>query len=336
MSNDITISAIPPLAEPAHVLAMIHCLNVHFQAIAADMSVKFVTNDEHFYLKNGQMNNRYFHDSAHFTVNGSNKLAKTLGLLNVVNGKKRMVFAVTNQCRINASSTKSTVTTMIILIRHFGIVSNKNQDRKIVVAVWFNVTNPHSVPVSRHPIMPQSSPYLNTVFRWDRGVARDRCTAIRTGNIGRHRALKPKGQNQLASVGTKRQGFQPSMNSHILSENPQSRGGQGHFAPTGYSQYRTPPGQRGHPLHPAPGRSGHPAPSAEHRNASVHSGANARTPMQHCGALGANQRPTAQHQYGPERSRPEFRHNDQLKKKSYADQLRRNDRCTFCGEGNHR
>ena len=64
--------------------------------------------------------------------------------------------------------------------------------------------------------------------------------------------------------------------------------------------------------------------------------ANARTPMQSSRALGANQCPTEQYQYGPERSRSEFRHNDQPKKKSYADQLRQSDRCTFCGEGNHR
>ena len=33
----------------------------------------------------------------------------------------------------------------------------------------------------RHPIMPQSSPCLTTTFRWDSGVVRDRCTAMRTG-----------------------------------------------------------------------------------------------------------------------------------------------------------
>ena len=60
---------------------------IHFQAIAANMSVKFVTNNEHFYLKTDQIIDGYFHDSVHLTAKGSNKLAETLGLLNVVNGK---------------------------------------------------------------------------------------------------------------------------------------------------------------------------------------------------------------------------------------------------------
>ena len=335
MSDDITISAIPPRAEPAHALAMIHCLNVHFQAIAADMSVKFVTNDEHFYLKNGQINDGYFHDSVHLTVKGSNKLAETLGLLNVVNGKNDGVCSykpVQDKCfehKINGNNDDNFDHTFWDRAKQ----KSRPQNRGSRLVQRNQSTFSPSVTSSNHVA---KQPVLNHHFSVGQGGRSGQVHRYQDGDIGRHRALQPQLQNQLASVGTKRQGFQPSMNSRILSENPPSRGGQARFAPNGYSQHRTPPGRRGHPLHPAPGRPGHQGPPADRRHASVHSGANARTPMQHSRALGGNQRPTAQHQYGPERSRPEFRHNDQAKKKSYADQLRPSDRCTFCGEGNHR
>ena len=44
------------------------------------MSISFVTNDEHFFLKGGAINEGYFYDSVHLTIKGSNKLAESLGL----------------------------------------------------------------------------------------------------------------------------------------------------------------------------------------------------------------------------------------------------------------
>ena len=51
------------------------------------MSAAFVENDEHFYLKNGTVNEGYLYDAVHLTLNEVNKHAETLGLTNTVNGQ---------------------------------------------------------------------------------------------------------------------------------------------------------------------------------------------------------------------------------------------------------
>ena len=51
------------------------------------MSIRFSPNDEHFYLKNGSINEGYMYDSVHLTVKGANKLAESLGLSNIIDGQ---------------------------------------------------------------------------------------------------------------------------------------------------------------------------------------------------------------------------------------------------------
>ena len=51
------------------------------------MSVSFATNDDHFFLKNGSINDGYLYDSIHLTLKGANKLAESLGLKNIANGQ---------------------------------------------------------------------------------------------------------------------------------------------------------------------------------------------------------------------------------------------------------
>ena len=233
MSDDITISAIPALAKPAHALAMIHCLNVHFQAIAADMSVKFVTKDEHFYLKKGQIND------GHLTVKGSNKLAETLGLLNVVNGKTDGVCSykpVQDKCfedKINGNNDDNFDHTFWDRAKQ----KSRPQNRGSCLIQRNQSTSSPNVTSSNHAT---KQPVLSHHVSAGQGGRSGQVHCHHDGDVGRHRALQP--QNQLASMGAKRQGFQPSTTSHILSENPPSRGGQGRFAPPRHSQYRTPPG----------------------------------------------------------------------------------------------
>ena len=87
MATNVMLAAITPRTKPSHALENIHALNVSFQEISQEMSAAFVENDEHFYLKNGTVNEGYLYDAVHLTLKGANKLAETLGLTNTVNGQ---------------------------------------------------------------------------------------------------------------------------------------------------------------------------------------------------------------------------------------------------------
>ena len=89
---------------------------------------------------------------------------------------------------------------------------------------------------------------------------------------------------------------------------------QGRFAPTGHSQYRTPTGRHGQPMHQAPGRPGHPVPPADHRHAPVHSG----PPCNILELLVPINVPPHSTNTVQNEANLKF---DQPKKKSYADQL---------------
>ena len=87
MAGSISVAEIIPRAEPAHAISNIKFLNSMLRSISTDLDVQFVSNMEHFYLSSGCINEGYFHDSVHLTVKGSNKLAESLGLKNVVDGR---------------------------------------------------------------------------------------------------------------------------------------------------------------------------------------------------------------------------------------------------------
>ena len=87
LAPDVTVSAIPPRAQPSHAMENIDILNGIFKSMSEEMSVPFATNDEHFFLRNGSINEGYLYDSVHLTLKGANKLAESLGLMNIVNGQ---------------------------------------------------------------------------------------------------------------------------------------------------------------------------------------------------------------------------------------------------------
>ena len=87
LTPDVTIAAIPPRSQPVHALDNIHILNGTYKAVADEMSIRFAPNDEHFYLKNGSINEGYMYDSVYLTVKGANKLAESLGLSNITEGQ---------------------------------------------------------------------------------------------------------------------------------------------------------------------------------------------------------------------------------------------------------
>ena len=87
LAPDVTIAAVPPRSQPAHALDNIHILNGAYKAVADEMSIRFAPNDEHFYFKNGSINEGYMYDSVHLTVKGANKLAESLGLSNIIDGQ---------------------------------------------------------------------------------------------------------------------------------------------------------------------------------------------------------------------------------------------------------
>ena len=85
MSEEITVAEIPPRSKPTEAMGHIKALNEQYQSISVDLSVKFASNHQHFFLQSREMNDGYFHDAVHLTLKGSNKRTETLGL--TVNGK---------------------------------------------------------------------------------------------------------------------------------------------------------------------------------------------------------------------------------------------------------
>ena len=80
LSDVVVLFAIPLRLSPNHALENIQILNAQFQCVASDMGVQYVSCDNHFYLKNGDINEGYPYDSVHLTLKGANKLAESLGL----------------------------------------------------------------------------------------------------------------------------------------------------------------------------------------------------------------------------------------------------------------
>ena len=87
LAPDVTVAAIPPRTQPNHAMDNIEILNGIFRSVSEEMSVSFATNDDHFFLKNGSINEGYLYDSVHLTLKGANKLAESLGLKNIANGQ---------------------------------------------------------------------------------------------------------------------------------------------------------------------------------------------------------------------------------------------------------
>ena len=81
MSTNVILSAIPPRTAPDHAMDNIKTLNVHYQSSAQDSAVHFVHSDEHFYLRDGSINEGYLYDHVHLTLKGANKFAESLGLI---------------------------------------------------------------------------------------------------------------------------------------------------------------------------------------------------------------------------------------------------------------
>ena len=75
------------VCQPNHAMDNIEILNGIFRSVSEEMSVSFATNDDHFFLKNGSINEGYLYDSVHLTLKGANKLAESLGLKNIANGQ---------------------------------------------------------------------------------------------------------------------------------------------------------------------------------------------------------------------------------------------------------
>ena len=80
MSSNVILSAIPPRTTPDHALENIKTLNAQYQGVALDSEVRFVHSDEHFYLRDGSINEGYLYDHVHLTLKGANKFAESLGL----------------------------------------------------------------------------------------------------------------------------------------------------------------------------------------------------------------------------------------------------------------
>ena len=74
LAPDVTVAAIPPRAQPSHAMENIDILNEIFKSVSEEMSVTFATNDEHFFLRNGSINEGYLYDSVHLTFKGANKI----------------------------------------------------------------------------------------------------------------------------------------------------------------------------------------------------------------------------------------------------------------------
>ena len=88
IADQVMVSAILPRMQPQHALTNVKTLNGSIKSLCDNMSVKFADHDDHFYLKNGSVNECYFHDSVHLTVKGANKLASSLGLMTVTEDPK--------------------------------------------------------------------------------------------------------------------------------------------------------------------------------------------------------------------------------------------------------
>ena len=80
MAKSVTVASIPPRLSPEHALENICTLNAHILSLCKDSDVTFAKNDQHFFTRDGQVNDGYLFDGTHLTIKGSNKLAQSLGL----------------------------------------------------------------------------------------------------------------------------------------------------------------------------------------------------------------------------------------------------------------
>ena len=75
LASDVTVAAIPQRAHPSHAVENIDILNGIFKSVSEEMAVTFATDDEHFFLRNGSINEGYLYDSVHLTSKAANELA---------------------------------------------------------------------------------------------------------------------------------------------------------------------------------------------------------------------------------------------------------------------
>ena len=81
ISQNIAITEIPPRFQPPHAQENINALNANLESVAQELGAEFLRNDNIFFLRDHEVNDGYMLDTVHLNMKGSNKLAKSMGLI---------------------------------------------------------------------------------------------------------------------------------------------------------------------------------------------------------------------------------------------------------------
>ena len=97
--SKVKVVSIPPRSDNTSNQERVASLNASLCALAQETGAKFINNDPAFLLQDGSPNDGYLHqDGVHLNLNGTNRLAKNMGLL------------AKNQCKGNVCKDTNTYT----------------------------------------------------------------------------------------------------------------------------------------------------------------------------------------------------------------------------------
>ena len=137
MSFNVILSAIPPRTTPDHALGNIKTLNAQYQGTALDSEAHFVHSDEHFYLRDGSINEGYLYDHVHFTLKGANKFAESLGLkhsdTDVYSFKPQQGYCYDHKCGENENGD---INIEHAFWNHAHKKANKGKNRNVAASIF--------------------------------------------------------------------------------------------------------------------------------------------------------------------------------------------------------
>ena len=81
ISQNIAITEIPPRFQPPHAQENINASNANLESVAQELGTEFLRNDNIFFLHYHEVNDGYMLDTVQLNMKGSNKLAKSMGLI---------------------------------------------------------------------------------------------------------------------------------------------------------------------------------------------------------------------------------------------------------------
>jgi hypothetical protein len=108
VSNDVTISSIPPRLTPSDFKEKVAALNAGLQVLAGEEDCKYVDHQQTFHLQSGEVNDGFLDaDQIHPNLHGTNHMAKALDLA-CKNRQKYDVASRKFQNKRNGKSTRRT------------------------------------------------------------------------------------------------------------------------------------------------------------------------------------------------------------------------------------